>query len=44
MNFFDYKDGKDFLKKTKFTHDQALDFLDKEILIRNSKKEMAKGG
>jgi hypothetical protein len=35
MNFFDYKDGKDFLEKTHMTVDEALTFLDHEIKIRS---------
>ena len=31
MNFFDYKDFDDFCRKTGFTTDEALEFLDKEL-------------
>ena len=31
MNFFDYKNGQDFLNKTGLTPKQAIEFLDKEI-------------
>lgn len=31
MNFFNYKDGKDFLNKTGMTPDQAINFLNNEL-------------
>ena len=31
MNFFDYKDGQDFLNKTGMGHDAAIKFLDAEL-------------
>jgi len=34
LNFFDFKDGADFLQKTGMTPDQALEFLDRELQMR----------
>ena len=34
MDFFQFKDGADFLRKTGLSHDEAINFLDKEIKIR----------
>jgi len=31
MNFFNFKDGKDFLNKTKMTHEEAIEFLEREL-------------
>lgn len=34
IDFFQYKDGNDFLKKTGMTHDEAIQFLDQELKAR----------
>jgi hypothetical protein len=34
MDFFQFKDGIDFMRKTGLSHDDAIDFLDKELKIR----------
>lgn len=34
MNFFQYKDGHDFLKKTGMTPEEAIQFLDQELKLR----------
>jgi len=35
LNFFNFKDGKDFLEKTGMSHDEAIDFLDRALKIRD---------
>jgi len=39
VDFFQYKDGKDFLKKTGMTHDQAITYLEFELKNRRRTNE-----
>lgn len=39
MDFFQFKDGEDFLNKTGMSPDRAIDFLDFELKAREKNKK-----
>lgn len=43
MDFFQYKDGEDFLKRTGFTHQEAVEYLDKELQRRKTLEAKRRG-